>query len=141
MFKVGLFGTCNETSWRDEIIPLLKCEYFNPVITDRPWTEEDRLNEIKERKASSVNLYVLTPCMTGLFSIAEMIDDSNKRPDKTVLYIKKTDITSEGVRIKFLPSSEKYMDAIKELARTNGVKICDSIEEAAEYLNSLQEKQ
>ena len=34
--KVFLGGTCNGSRWRNELIPLLECEYFNPVVED--WT-------------------------------------------------------------------------------------------------------
>ena len=36
-----LGGTCAETTWRNELMPLLDdkgIEYFNPVVED--WTEE-----------------------------------------------------------------------------------------------------
>ena len=38
--KVFLGGTCAGSKWRDNIIPQLKCEYFNPVVDD--WTPEHR---------------------------------------------------------------------------------------------------
>ncbi len=36
MKKVFLGGTCNESTWRDRLIKLLKINYFNPVVKD--WT-------------------------------------------------------------------------------------------------------
>lgn len=41
MNRVFLGGTCADTTWRSELIPLLedkKIEYFNPVVED--WTPE-----------------------------------------------------------------------------------------------------
>ena len=32
--KVFLGGTCNESKWRDDLIKLLKIDYFNPVVKD-----------------------------------------------------------------------------------------------------------
>ena len=32
--KVFLGGTCNESTWRDELIKKLKIDYFNPVVDD-----------------------------------------------------------------------------------------------------------
>ena len=49
--KVFLGGTCAESKWRDNIIPQLKCEYFNPVVDD--WTPE--CQKIEERKKGFVN--------------------------------------------------------------------------------------
>lgn len=34
MKKVFLSGTCNESTWRDELIKLLEIDYFNPVVKD-----------------------------------------------------------------------------------------------------------
>ena len=83
--KVFLGGTCNESTWREELISLLEVDYFNPVVED--WTEECYIEELKQRKECDYCLYVITPKMTGVYSIAEVVDDSNKRPDKTVLCI------------------------------------------------------
>ena len=139
MPKVALMGTCNLSSWRDKLIPLLKpeCEYFNPVIIDRPWTEDDRLNEIKQRSEASVVLYVLTPYMSGLYSIAELVDDSNKRPTSTVLFIQRTDVNASGKTIKFTVNADKSMNAIETLVLNNGAYVCKSLEEVADYLNNL----
>lgn len=30
--RVFLGGTCNESTWRDELIKKLKIDYFNPVV-------------------------------------------------------------------------------------------------------------
>lgn len=80
--KVFLGGTCNESTWRDELIKHLIIDYFNPVVPD--WTEECYQRELKEREECDICLYCITPKMTGVYSIAEVIDDSNKRPRKTV---------------------------------------------------------
>ena len=36
--KIFLGGTCNESTWRDELIPNLTIDYFNPVVKD--WTPD-----------------------------------------------------------------------------------------------------
>lgn len=136
MSKVFLGGTCNDTDWRSRIKPLLKIEYFDPVITDREWTEQDRLNEIAERARSDFVLYVFTPKMTGLYSIAELIDDSNKRPHATIVYVQEHDTSEEGKRIVFIPSAKNSMIAVSALAKLNGAKVFGSLEDVAAYLNS-----
>ena len=84
-----LGGTCNSSDWRKELTPLLKLEginFFNPVVKD--WNDEarEKEKEIKKLK-STVELYVITSQMTGVFSIAEVIDASNKKPDRTIFMI------------------------------------------------------
>ena len=82
MIKVFLGGTCNESKWREMLISRLKIDYFNPVVDD--WTPECMEEELKQRKLCDYVLYVITPLMTGVYSIAEVIDDSNKQPEKTI---------------------------------------------------------
>ena len=82
MKKVFLGGTCNGSLWRDELIKDLKIDYFRPDAEN--WTPEMMEEEIKQRNECDFCLYVITPKMTGVYSIAEVADDSNKRPDKTI---------------------------------------------------------
>ena len=83
--KVFLGGTCNNSTWRDKLISLLKIDYFNPVVDD--WTPECQDEEIRQRELCDYCLYTITPKMTGVYSIAEVVDDSNKRPEKTILCV------------------------------------------------------
>lgn len=56
--KVFLGGTCAGWKWRDELQPLLKCDYYNPIVKN--WNEEDRLREVHERETSDYVLYGIT---------------------------------------------------------------------------------
>jgi len=109
MKKVFLGGTCNESTWRDELIPQLKIDYFNPVVDD--WTPECMIEEKKQRKSCDFVLYVITSDMTGVYSIAEVVDDSNKRPLTTVFAFKE-----EG----FDKSQIKSLEAVGTLVSGNG---------------------
>ena len=62
--KVFLGGTCNGSKWRDQLIPLLKIDYFNPVVKD--WNEEAQAEEERQKAESDFCLYVITPKMTGM---------------------------------------------------------------------------
>ena len=87
--KVFLGGTCNDSTWREQLVPLLTIDSFNPVVKD--WTPECQVEETKQRETCDFCLYVITPKMTGVYSIAEVVDDSNKRPNKTVFVILEND--------------------------------------------------
>ena len=134
--KVFLGGTCNNSKWRERLIPLLKIDYFDPVTED--WNEEAQLQEIKERETTDFCLYTLTPMIGGVYSIAEVVDDSNKRPEKTILCVLERDpfeydgevlenIWSEPVR--------RSLTAVEKMVERNGAKVFRSLEEVAEYLN------
>jgi len=72
--KVFLGGTCNDSSWRTDMILILKdygIDYFNPVVED--WTEDCMAEEIKQRKECDFVLYVITPKMEGVYKNAIII--------------------------------------------------------------------
>jgi len=74
-----LGGTCAETTWRDELMPLLDkqgIEYFNPVVKD--WTPEcQAIEEDEKNNKCNIHLYVITPEMQGVYSIAEIIHSAH----------------------------------------------------------------
>lgn len=129
MKKIFLGGTCNDSTWREILIPMLNgYDYFNPVVDD--WTKEDYQNELKERENCDICLYTITPYMTGVYSIAEIIDDSNKRPSKTSLIILSSDGTKE-----FDTTQLKSLMTVKEMAEINGAKTFLSLESFVKDLN------
>lgn len=126
--KVFLGGTCNNSTWRDKLIPLLKIDYFNPVVDD--WTPECQDEEIKQRELCNYCLYTITPKMTGVYSIAEVVDDSNKRPEKTILCVLDEDDESS-----FSETQIKSLKQVKEMVKNNGANVFDSLEDIASFLN------
>ncbi|MCP4976590.1 MAG: hypothetical protein GY931_10550 [Maribacter sp.] len=130
MKKVFLGGTCNGSTWRDYIIPFLSINYFNPVVDD--WTEDCMKKEIKERETSDYCLYAITPKMAGAYSIAEVVDDSNKRPEKTVLVLVRSDDDTE-----FSEKQWKSLNAVGKLVGNNGGQVFCCLKEAANYINGV----
>lgn len=126
--KVFLGGTCNESTWRDEIIPLLKIDYYNPVVDN--WTDSCMQKEIEERKRCDFCLYTITPKMAGVYSIAEVVDDSNKRSDKTIFVL----LRNDGKKY-FGKDQLKSLLAVAKLVATNGGEIFYSLIDAANYMN------
>jgi len=131
--KVFLGGTCNNSQWRSEMKVLLESagiDYFDPVVDD--WTEEDQKRELEEREKCDICLYVLTPKMTGNFSVAEAVDDSNKRPEKTVFVVLPVD---DGVR--FDEFQMRSMNQISKMIERNGGKSFDSLSAASKWIGNL----
>lgn len=126
--RVFLGGTCNNSTWRDSLIPHLNLDYFNPVVED--WTPACQEQEIVERQNCDVCLYVITPKMTGVYSIAEVIDDSNKRPGKTVFYFKETDDDKS-----FDFGQIRSLTQVGKMVETNGAKWCKTYDELLFTLN------
>lgn len=76
MHRIFLGGTCTGTTWRNEFIEQLEgynVEWFNPVVED--WTSEcQAIEEDEKNHKCDVHLYVLTPEMQGVYSIAEIVN-------------------------------------------------------------------
>ena len=126
--KVFLGGTCNESTWRERLIGVLKIDYFNPVVED--WTEECMAEEICQRKSCDFVLYVITPKMTGVYSIAEVVDDSNKRPEKTVFCFLNVDEED-----RFTVGQIKSLGSVSRMVRGNGAHVFGTLDEVKDFLN------
>ena len=126
--KVFLGGTCNESNWRDILIKNLTIDYFNPVVED--WTPECQEEEIKQRKTCNFVLYCITPKMTGVYSIAEVVDDSNKRPDKTLFVILKKDGSEIFTKVQL-----KSLEQVSKMVEKNGGKTFKTLDTVVKYLN------
>lgn len=128
---VFLGGTCNGSTWREELIPMLECDYFNPVVKD--WNEDAQKLEIHKRQTCDFVLYVITPKMTGVYSIAEVVEDSNKRPQQTLFCIIENDDNNE-----FTEHQLKSLMMVKNLVRNNNARVFDTLEDVANFLNYIR---
>lgn len=127
--RIFLGGTCNESTWRKDLIALLHThDYFNPVVDD--WNMSCQMEEKRQRDKAEYVVYVITPLMLGVYSIAEVVDDSNKRPEKTVLCILDID---DGH--KWTESQHYSLQAVERLVQDNGATVCTTLNGLARYLN------
>lgn len=126
--KVFLGGTCNGSIWREQLIPMLQIHYYNPVTTD--WTPEKQGEEKQQRAICDFNLYTITPKMTGVFSIAEVVEDSIKQPHKTILCLLENDDNQS-----FTPHQWKSLQAVAEMVAQNGARVCYSLSDVAGLIN------
>ena len=117
--KVFLGGTCNNSTWRDKLIPYLqslKIAYFNPVV--ETWTDADKLNKVIEKEQCEVHLYCISKEQKGYFSIFE-IAHSLYALQKEVVFV----IEEEGMDPKVINSLNEIG---KYVAMENNGYFCDS---------------
>lgn len=143
MVKVFLGGTCNGSTWRNQLIPMLKIDYFNPVVED--WTEEHMIEERLQREACDYCLYVITPAMKGVFSVAEAVEDSVKRPQKTIFCTLSVDtrFNAETQTYQILNFDKEQLYSLRqvsEMIQRNGGQVFDSLSDIAVYLNKSKEE-
>lgn len=134
--KVFLGGTCNETTWRDKLSPLLDekgIEYFNPVVDD--WTEEMYQIELDEKELCDVFLVNITPKMTGVFSIAEVVESVFNEDKITLFSFQSKDGSDEFDEFQ-IKSLEKVGEIID---KNDGVYLGESsVEQIAEAIEMLK---
>ena len=132
--KVFLGGTTNNSDWRDKLIPGLKINYFNPMV-DVLWADKHKDRELKQRELCDIVAYVITPKMDGVYSIAELIDDSNKQPYKTVFMY----LLIDG-NIEFTREQIYSLNMVGRMVEANGgTWVRGGLQQLAEYLNNLED--
>lgn len=131
--KVFLGGTCNESTWRDELIRDLQIEYYNPVVPD--WTPACMAEEKLQREKCDFCLYVITPKMTGVYSIAEVIEDSIKRPEKTIFCFIKEETDGK----KFTEGQLKSLVKVGAMVTRSGGLFFTELIRIANYLNRFSD--
>jgi len=130
--KVFLGGTVAGSKWRNYLMPKLEVGYFNPVV--EVWTDAAYERELHERKSCDFCLYVLSPMMEGWYSIAEVADDSYKKPDKTIFCYLESDEGQE-----FSPKQIKELEALGKLVTSNGAQWFNTLDEIIHFLNSAHQ--
>lgn len=126
MIRVFLGGTV-DSNWRNELIPMLTVDFFNPLVDN--WTPECQEEEIRQRKNCDYVLYTITSKMTGVYSIAEAVDDSNKRPQNTLFCV---------IEDGFTESQLKSLRSTSRIIVNNGGRAFHLLDDVAEYLNCVK---
>jgi len=126
-----LGGTVGESRWRENIIPFLEHErlrYFNPVVDN--WDSEAIAKEYQiKHSPTTVEAYIITKEMKGVFSIAEAVDASNKKPDFTIFMIDP---------VGFSDHQLKSLKATEDLIRENRASIANSLEEVVYLFKGIE---
>lgn len=127
--RVFLGGTCNGSTWREQLIEQLEVDCFNPVVDD--WNEEAQQRELHERETCDFVLYCITPKMTGVYSVAEVVDDSNKRPGKTLF----VPLRHDGAH-RFEDGQWRSIIAVRNMVERNGARWFSTLGCVAVWLNN-----
>lgn len=93
-YDVFLGGTCNGSTWRDTFITKMKetnksIKCYNPVVD--AWTQECIYLENFIKLNAPYHVYVITPRISGVYSIAEMVESAMTKYIKTFFCILDTD--------------------------------------------------
>ena len=132
--SVFLGGTTS-SNWRQSLIKILNenVNYFDPVVDN--WDDVAYNRELIARKNCDFVLYVLSPCAIGQYSTAELIDDSNKRPEKTLCCLLIDDFDTNGDPHEWSAFELKSMKNVFRLAKKNGANVFHHFGDIAIFLN------
>lgn len=129
--KVFLDGTENGSTWRAELIDKLEIEYFDPSGKER---SRRTLREEEAQKAESdFCLYVITPLMDDFENISELVDDSNKYPQRTLFCYLEQDQDKS-----FNAHQLKSLKAVGQMVEGNGARWLPDLQAVIKYLNESQ---
>lgn len=136
---IGLFGTCGDSKWREEIaIPAIEAagkKYFNPVVAD--WNEDAMRNEAAHAASDKVILLVLTGETTGIASMAEsgwLALQANLRGQDLILVIEDMPNdplkAADGSDLRINKTRKLLRQHISALPQGSGVTMCNDIQSA-----------
>jgi len=137
VIKVFLRGSCADSKWKEKFIPKLNIDYLNSDDWDSKCQEE----KIRQKETCDFILYTLTKAYSAIAEVAEVVDDSNKRPEKTIVCV-----TNELMDYKWYTKwamdeqDMKHLDTVGRLVERNGGLYFKSLDEVAEYLNNITKK-
>lgn len=124
--KIFLGGTCPGSKSDFDYRPILQniidnndqifIDTFNPVVED--WTPECIEIEENEKVKCGTHLYVITPNMKGVYSIAECFGSLIKNNNKRVILCVIKDISEYN--LKFEPFQIKSLQATGDLLNDCG---------------------
>jgi hypothetical protein len=93
--RIFLGGTCPNTpadfNYRHDLSEIfdlydkLEFDFFNPVVSN--WDEKAREREEEAKLDADIHLYVISPNMRGVYSIAESFGSLIKYKNKRVIFI------------------------------------------------------
>lgn len=138
IYRIFMGGTTQGFNWREVLENKFKdveiVELFNPVVDD--WNCERIRIENEYKEICEINLFVVTPYMEGVYSIAEAVDLSNKRPENLVfVYI---DHFVDGKEIRDFTKKMKHsLNVTGKMIINNGGKVFTSLDDVENYIREF----
>lgn len=136
MLTVFLGGTCGNSTWRDELLPLLNgnVKSFNPIVSN--WSEGSQKIEDEHKEKDDIYLFVITPETDNTYSIAEITEFSISKPESTILCF------IDNANGKKFDAHEKkaWKKIVSNLKKTHRAYVCKNLKEVAKEINRRADK-
>ena len=129
LFLGGSTDYRNYYNWRKDYLEQIdNIDLFDPYVKN--WNDEARKNEDFHRENDDYLLFTISGA--NIFSIAELIDCSNKRHLSTIAVFDYDSIKQAGLRVN-------SFKAVEKMVVLNGAKAFTSHEDCIAYLKSIKE--
>ncbi|NOQ71135.1 MAG: hypothetical protein GQ574_03975 [Crocinitomix sp.] len=109
----------------------LKIDHFDPKTLPRDFHSIKIVKD--EWESCDYCLYVISPQMKGFDPVVDAVNDSNKRPNKT-LYC----FLLEDAGNTFTDHQVKSLSTIGKMVENNGARFFESLPTAIEFLNNTR---
>ena len=123
---VFLGGTCADSVWRKQLIPMFseRIPFFDPQVTN--WTREDAEREDACKLRAKIIVFVIAAGALSTYSGFEICEEAHRAPEKLIF-----------ATVGELPENQlKGVAKIKKALTEMGCQVCDSLEEIADIINS-----
>jgi len=124
MTKVFLSCSRPDSTWRDEVKPLLKVRYVEPFTSDK----ENALR----RDSCDFVLHCVTPKTSGMKELADVVNDSFRHPNRTIVCV----LREDGGEVFDSSQMEDALGVLR-MAEANGAAGFVSLQGAAGHINRL----
>ena len=135
---VGLFGTCGDSKWREDVaIPILQnhgVEFFNPVVPD--WKPEHAAIEAEHAAQDAVIMLVITGETTGIASMAEsgwLALQASLRHQMLLVVLQDMKPEDDAAGLRINKTRNLMRQHIEQLPKGTPVALFTDIAEAATY--------
>jgi len=133
--KIFLGGTTAGDDYRKDVIPVLikeKVNFFNPVVDD--WTPEAKNIEDIEKEMCDTHLFVITKDMSGVYSIAELVDSAYS-PKNTIIFFKLDGFSKH--QIKSFEAIKDLLDGSSKCYNTYFLDTLDDLPFAIKFIKNI----
>jgi len=135
-YDIFLGGTHHST-WRKDFLKLIKnmnsdINCYDPSV--ERWTYENVILENLVKQYTKYHVYVLSPNMVGIYSVAEMVDSVHDDKVKTYFYIMQEDVDSDGNTVSWNPRLLNSIYALNNMMLKHGARKASSLDELVEQI-------
>lgn len=127
-YDIYLAGTCNNSTWREELISRFNNNvlYVNPSTDNWNHDIEMEMRNVKEQ--CKYILYVITSEMKGVLAIANLVELANKQPERLLFCFLEDGFDNEQIA---------SLNEVLYLLKEHNVRTFKNLDEVSNFINKI----